>query len=229
MAIVIAVAALCPPSPAAAGEAGFTGMQVQGITPEVASALGREKADGVLVRDVALNGPAGRAGVLRADLIVRFAGHDIDSFESLISAVGTIEAGQEVPVSVVRRGRVVELTLKAGKRPQSRNIAKGSFAAIPEAGLTLAALTAKVRRNFALRWSTVGVLVTLVEAEKAAGSDLLRGEVIVQVNQEDVWDPRQVAARLKEAREQGRASVLLLVEGHTGSRNGFRFSVLKVE
>lgn len=229
-AAVLAVAAAVhfPPS-AAAGESGFTGMQVQGISPAIVSALGLDREHGVLVRDVALGSPANRAGLQRADLIVRFAGQDIDTFDRLISAVGGIEPGQKVAVSVLRRGAVVELTLEAGRRPETRRIDKGSFVVIPQAGLTLSALTAKARKGFGLRWSTVGVVVTLVAEEKAVDTDLRRGEVIVRVNQEAVWDPKQVLAKFNEATSQGRESLVLLVEGQEGSRNGFRFSVLPVK
>ena len=53
----------------AAAESGFTGMQIQGMSEKIAKALGRKAADGVLVRDVALGGPADRAGIHRGDLI----------------------------------------------------------------------------------------------------------------------------------------------------------------
>ncbi len=228
-AALLAIAAIFSSPPAAAGEAGFTGMQVQGITPEIAAALGLKSQKGVLVRDVALGGPADRAGFRRFDLILKFAGQDIDTFERLIAAVRTVEAGQKVAVTVLRRGAPVELTLEAGKRPRSRSIKKGSFATIPAAGLTLAALTEKVRKSFGLRWSSVGVVVTLVDKTKAAGSDLKRGEIIVKVDQDDVWDPRQVAAKYGEAKAKGRKSLLLLVEGYQGARNGFHFSLLPVK
>lgn len=215
--------------PAAAAEPGFTGMQVQGVTPKVAEALGLDGAKGVLIRDIALGGPADRAGFRRSDLIVKFAGRGIDTFESLISAVGAIQAGQEVAVTVMRHGSLVDLKIKASKRPPSRSIAKGTFVTIPGAGLTLAALTEKVRKTFGLRWSTIGVVVTIVDKEKAVGSDLKRGEVIVQVNQEDVWEPSQVADKYRQAREKGVKTLMLLVEGNSGARNGFHFSLLPVK
>jgi len=227
-AVLLAIAAIFSSPPAAAGEAGFTGLQVQGITPEIATALGLKSQKGVLVRDVAFGGPAARAGFRRFDLILKFAGRDIDTFERLKSAVRTVKAGDKVAVTVLRQGAPVELTIEAGIRPQSRRIRKGSFATIPAAGLTLAALTDKVRKGFGLRWSSVGVVVTLIDKAKAVGSDLQRGEVIVKVDQDDVWDPKQVAAKYTEAKAKGRKSLVLLVEGYKGERNGFHFSLLPV-
>ncbi len=227
LALLASVFALGTPT-AMAGEPGFTGLQIQGITPEIAEALGQGKNRGVLVRDIELGGPAAAAGFERSDLIVEFAGVPIDGFNSLLSAVRTIHAGQNVAVVVIRRGSRIKLNIKASKRPKSRSITKGLFATIPAVGITMAAITRKVRKTFGLRWSTVGVVVTIVDKAKAKGSDLRRGEVIVQVNQEHVWEPSQVVAKYRQAKARGAKSLLLLVEGSTGGRNGFHFSPLPV-
>ena len=143
---------------------------------------------------------------------------------SLVAVVGGLQGGDAVPVTVMRRGASSELTLRAGTWPEAWRIAKDTFVAIPTVGLTLASLTQKVRQQFGLRWGSTGVVVTLVDKTKAQAMDLSRGELIVQVNQEDVWKPRQVAAAYKRARNGERKSLLLLVEGV----GGFRFSLLPV-
>jgi S1-C subfamily serine protease len=59
-------------------------------------AVGLPDADGLLIRDVAEDSPAARAGIARGDLIVAAAGHPIrtpdDLFDALQAAPGgTIE------------------------------------------------------------------------------------------------------------------------------------------
>ena len=221
---LVALAVALGASPRAAAEAAFVGMQVQGITPAVAAALGLEDEGGVLVRDVALGGPSAEAGFRRGDLIVRFAGRDVDTFEALVAVVKGLKAGQGVTATVLRRGAKVELTMKTGVWPPSWRISAGAFATIPAVGLTLAALTKKTRDVFSLRWGSTGVAITLVDAEKSADMDLRRGELILQVDQEAVWMPDQVVAKYREAKKKGRQKLLLLVEGP----GGFRFSLLPV-
>lgn len=218
------IAVLLAPPPGIAAEVGFTGMQVQGITPELAQALGLEKAEGVLVRDVALGGPADKAGFRRGDLIVVFAGKNIDTFKRLVSVVGGIKVGQKVPVTVLRRGSKVSLTLKAGKRADKWRVTKGAFAILPTVGLTLSTITAKVRKSFKLRWGSNGVVITLVDKGKTQNMDLKPGEVILQVNQEDVWKPDQVLAKYRQAKTKGIKHLLLFVDGI----GGYRFSLLPV-
>ena len=221
-AVLAVMAALLPPP--AAAEVGFTGMQVQEISPEVAAALGLEKAEGILVRDVAQGGPADKAGFMRGDLIVTFSGRDIDTLQRLVSVVGGIKAGQKVPVTVLRRGSKVSLTLKAGKRAEKWRVSKAAFATLPAVGLTLSAITGKVRASFGLRWGSNGVVITLVDMTKAQDMDLKRCEVILQVNQDDVWIPDQVLAKYRQAKKKGAKHLLLFVDGF----GGYRFSLLPV-
>ena len=190
----------------------------------MAAALGLEKTEGVLVRDVALGGPADKAGVMRGDLIVVFVGETIDTFKRLVSVVGGIKVGQKVPLTVLRRGSKVSLTLKAGKRAEKWRVTKAAFAILPAVGLTLSSITGKVRKSFALRWGSNGVVITLVDETKAQNMDLKRGEVILQVNQDEVWKPDQVVAKYRQAKKKGAKHLLLFVDG----LGGYRFSLLPV-
>jgi len=220
--VALAVALGAPPR--AAAEAAFVGMQVQGITPVVAAALGLERESGVLVRDVALGGPSAEAGFRRGDLIVRFAGRNVDTFEALVAVVTGLKAGQSVKATVLRRGAKVELTMKTGVWHPSWRISNGAFATLPAVGLTLASLTEKTRDVFSLRWGSTGVVITLIDPGKSTDMDLQRGELILQVNQESVWMPAQVLAKYREAKEKELTKILLLVEG----TSGYRFSLLPI-
>jgi serine protease Do len=208
----------------AAADPGFVGMEVQGLSPGVAAALGLKDAKGVLVRDVALGGPAAQAGVRRGDLIIKFGGQDIDTFERLVAIIRGTASGRNLPVTVLRQGKPVTLTLKTGPWPEAWKVQTGAAATIPELGLTLAALTPQVRERMGVRWGAVGVIVTIVDDTKVKGMSLKRGELIHQVNQHDVWLPEQMVTRIKEAKAEGRKEVLLLVEGV----NGFRYVLLPV-
>ena len=209
--------------------AGFVGLQVQGITKEVAGSLGMSSVKGVLVRDVALNGPGNLAGFQRGDLILKFNGKTIGKFADLVAAVQKIKAGQTVPVLVSRsRGKKVQLKLKAGSWPAAWKIMKGDFGNIQELGLTMSATTRSVRKNFGVKWGSIGVLVTLLDKDTVAGlsrlMDLKQGDLILQVDQEKVWLPTQVVRKYIAAKKAKRPSMLLLIEG----KRGFRFSVLPI-
>lgn len=198
-------------SPANA-ESGFSGMYLQGMDPRIAAALQMEEPAGVLIRDLALGGPADLGGIKRGDIIVKYAGADIKTFKELVAVAQKTKIGQSIEVTVVRAGKPVELNIELGKKEDAWKISKGSVAAIPTAGLTLAAVTPKIRKRFGLRWGATGVLVTLVDAEFADRQVLERGDMIVQVNQQEVWLPKHVTRHYNEARDGNRDRILLLVE-----------------
>ena len=211
---------------AGAGEdaPGFIGLQVQGLNVQAAAALGMADSKGVLVRDLAPGGPADRAGIRQGDLIVRMAGEEIDTFEKLLQAASKTKPDQQIPVSIVRAGKAIEVHLTSGKWPPSWKIDRDATGHLPEAGLTMVALTEKIRNRFSVRWGTTGVLVTLVDESKVPGIGVKRGEIIRQVNQEDVWLPDHVIARYKQAKAGKRGTLLLLVDGP----EGFRYVALAV-
>jgi len=193
-------------------ENGFSGMQLQGMDARIAAALGMTEAEGVLVRDVALGEAADLGGVKRGDLIIEYAGSEIENFEQLVAVAQATSIGQLVPVKVVRAGKTLSLKIKLGQKPDAWKVSKGAVAAIPGVGLTLAAVTPKIRQRFGLRWGATGVLVTLVDAEHAESQILERGDMIVQVNSLDVWMPDQVARAYEDAKTAQRERLLLLVE-----------------
>ena len=208
---------------ALASEIGFVGMQVQGVTAEIYEALGLKGDKGVLIRDVALGEASDKAGFKRGDLIQVFAGERINDMQSMIDAAGTVLAGETIKVSVLRAGKTITLPLKLGKWKASWLVSNSAFATLPASGLTFASLTKKVRKGFDLRWGTIGVVVTLVDPEqKELG--LRRGDLIVQVNQKNVWLPVQIVSAYKEAKKLGRKKILLLIERF----NGFHFMLLPI-
>jgi|GEM_PF-465941 len=216
-AAVILTASFVVQRPASA-EPAFVGLRVQGVELTIARALGMGTPRGVLVRDVALGGPEDLAGFRRGDLIVEFDGTAIDRFEKLINSVRALDAGAKVAVKVERADGQVSLDLNTVSRPDPWQIPKGSTVRIPNAGLTVVALTPQVREEHGVRWGSTGVLVAAINANKSTAGAIAPGELLVQVNQQDVWLPDQVADVLKS----GTGDRLLLIEG----RHGFRFALL---
>jgi len=223
VAALLTLALMAAPRTAGAADSGFLGMHVQGMSPETAAALNLKSTDGVLVRDVAVGGPSDRAGIRRGDLILKFAGQAIDSFERMIKAVGATRPGQDAKVELLREGKPMTLTMKMGAWTEAWRVGAGAVASHPESGLTMATLTDKLRKGFALRWGTLGVVVTLVDPDRS-DIGLRRGDVIAQINQDAVWKPDQVIAKYTEAKAAGRKQLLLLIE----RIDGFHYMLLPV-
>ncbi len=64
-------------------ERGWLGVQIQGVTPEIAKSLGLPKAEGALVADVNPDGPAAKSGIKQGDVILSYDGHDLAKMRDL--------------------------------------------------------------------------------------------------------------------------------------------------
>ncbi|MDA1088751.1 MAG: PDZ domain-containing protein [Proteobacteria bacterium] len=223
-AVVLAVIVLAAsPNPTRAAETGFIGMQVQGMSEQIAKALNLKSADGVLVRDIVLGGASDKAGFRRGDLILAFAGKKIDTFDAMVKAAGDTKPGQTVKVAILRQGKPMTLSLTLDNWTAPWLIKNSAVASLPVSGLTLASLTTKLRKGFGLRWGSVGIVVTLVDPDRT-DIGLRRGDLIIQVNQKDVWLPDQLIAEYQAAKKDGRKELLLLVE----RVNGYQFMTFTV-
>ena len=96
---------------------------------------------------------------------------------------------------------------------------------VAELGITLSRINGAAREKFSLKNQARGVVVVGVEPNGAAAEKNLRaGDVIVEVSQDEVRSPEDVDQKIKEAKEAGRKSILLLVEG----QSGLRFVALRI-
>ncbi|TCS62144.1 PDZ domain-containing protein [Varunaivibrio sulfuroxidans] len=198
---------------------GYLGLSVQGANAAVGEALGSGAREGVLIRGVDLGGPADRAGLKPGDLITALAHKRVKDYARIMTLMRAVPPGKRLVVTVVRMGENHDLSLVVGQRPPARGVVRDAVASVPAIGITVAALTKKMRTLFAVRWETTGVVITMLDAEDAdATPALVRGEVIRQVNQVDVWRPDQVVTLYRQAKAAGRKNLLLLVDGAAGSR-----------
>ena len=210
----------------ATAEPGFLGLEIQGFDKKVGELLGQFDQSGVLVKNVAIGEAGAIAGFRRGDLIVEFNGSRITDFDSLLTVAVRTSAGQKIPVTVLRKNRKIKLTLKSGRKPAAWKVTKNSFANYSNIGITVAAITKKVRERFEIRWDSRGVVVTLVDAKSKVVSTALRpGDVILQANLKDIWLPSQLTKIITEATNKEKSEILVLIE----SPNGYRYSLLPLK
>lgn len=209
---------------AQAEERGFMGMQVQGVSPRIAAAIGFESSAGVLIRDISIDGPASNAGLRRGDLIVTMQGKKIDTFERLLQLSATWKSGETIDVEVWRSGKTTKLSMTLASWPETWLVKDNAFAAQPDLGLTFAALTPKLRERLGIRWGSTGLIVTVSDDQFAGVTPLRRGDLVVQINQKPVWHPKQFLEAYSKAKDAGAAHLLMLVE----RTDGYRYMVQPV-
>ena len=202
---------------------GWLGVRIQNVDETIAESLGLGKPRGALVAGVDEKGPGKPAGIKAGDVIIKFDGKDVKDSRELPKIVAATAVGREVSVIVVRGGKEQELKvtlgrLEDGEKQASLDAGKGdksapnAAAAQKALGMEFGALTADTRKKFNLKDGSEGVLVTNVEANSAAAEKRISaGDRILEINQDPVSKPEDVARKLKELKDQGRKSALLFV------------------
>lgn len=201
-------------------ERGWLGVQIQEVTREIADGLGLADAKGALVSQVTPGGPAAQAGLLNGDVVRRFDGRPIDGPKDLSRRVADAPAGHAAELEVWRRGRAeaVRVTLArlddgaAKLASADRPGAQAPGATAEVLGMRLSALDARTRKRLRLPEGVDGVAILGVEDGRAGADGRVQaGDVIVEVAERPVREPREVASAVDAAREAGRRAVLLRV------------------
>lgn len=207
---------------------GWLGVRIQTVTDEIAESIGLDGTRGALVSSVTDKGPAEAGGIKAGDVILSFDSKPVDSMRELPRIVAETDIGKSVPVEVWRDERQQTVAIKIGELEEEvpvlastgprGNAVEPEEAAIDDLGVSVTSITDEMRQQFNLPNELQGVVITAVEPNSAAAEKSLRpGDVIVEVSQEEVKTPGQIAEKIREARDADRSSVLLKI-----NRNGDR-------
>lgn len=93
----------------------YTGLVVKQVSPRVARALGLSSTEGVLVDRVDSGSPAEKAHFQPYDVIVGINGEDASDLANARALLSEFRPGERIKFSVVRDGKVIELSMKLGR------------------------------------------------------------------------------------------------------------------
>lgn len=195
---------------------GWLGVMIQDVTPEMSEALGLSVSGGAMITDVP-EGPARDAGLQTGDVITSFAGSEVEDTRGLVRRVAEAPAGEAVEVVVMRDGEPETLSVTLGRRETAQGGATGPETSDEPTesdilGMSVTALTPEMAAELGAPRDARGLAITGVDAEgPAAEKGLAAGDIITEVNQQQVASVAELEARVEEAREAGRRSVLMLI------------------
>ena len=215
---------------------GWLGVRIQEVTSEIADSLGLEKTTGALVAEVSVGGPAEKSNILAGDVILRFDGKTVQQMRDLPRIVAETRIGKPVKVDVWRKGKRQIINVLVGELEEEKPVLSATSPAessgkpknseIESIGLAVTEITKSMREQYNVPDDIRGVLVTgVVAGSGSAEKGLKPGDIIVEVNQEEVSLPGQITAKINQAIKNGRNSILLLV-----NRNGtLRFHAVRID
>jgi serine protease Do len=209
---------------------GWLGVHIQNVDDTIAESLNLGQVRGALVAGTDDKGPAKAAGLKAGDVIVRFDGIEIMESRDLPKIVAAAPVGKDVDIVVIRQGKQVTRTIKLGRLEDNEkqtslgakhgDEGKKAIAGPVEKalGMEFSSLTDDVRQKFAIKNNvTGGVVITGVDPDSAAADKHVQaGDVVMEINQEPVREPADIAKKIQALKGAGKKSALLLVANGQG-------------
>jgi serine protease Do len=194
---------------------GWLGVSIQELTQDLAQQFDAPDTQGALVGDVFSTSPAGLAGLQRGDIIRTYNEVQVKNPTHLRSLVADTAPKTSVPLTVLRNGKKVSLSVSIGEMPKDvASLAKAGPDSI-QGDHALAGLSVEPVKPGQTAEGN-GVAVTQVEPDSPADRAGIRpGDILVEVNRKairSVEDFEQLASSL-----DAKASVLVLIQRGKGT------------
>ncbi len=205
------------------GEGAFLGVFTQPLTNDLADYWGLAPDGGVVIGTIIPGSPAAAAGLQMGDVITRFDGvpvkakqdREVLGFTKLVRDVG---AGKTVPVTVLRDGEPVELTVTLAERPKSARDA-GEFED-EVFGLTVREITTDVRILLNLSEDVQGVIVRRVKSGSWASlAEIIPGTIILNFGGHPVTNLDDYKAAVEKLKTEKPDEIAVFCR--VGARTGF--------
>ena len=196
---------------------GMLSIKIQDITPEIADAIDVTEGQGVLVMEVDKGGSGDKAGLKPGDVIVKVGDSEVKNSRKLQIAVADVPVNTDVKIIVMRDGKQKELKChitevdkdrKSIKNPKGESTTKAS-ASFESHGVTFT--------NISDDWlgysgmPTSGVVVEQVK-QNTTWRGLVRGDLLLSVNQMPVDSVDDVERIIKKATENKKKHVILFLK-----------------
>lgn len=204
---------------------GYIGVQIGTVDQTMASALGLDKVQGVLVQGLVKGGAGETAGLKESDVILSIDGKETNAPNELQSYVATRHPGDVVALKIFREGKTIEkkVTLKA--REEEGTTVKASNRdsedeVEPEAprlvkfenlGLSVRPLTSDEKKSAEV---DKGVLVADVKQfGEAFNRDVRANDIIVEADRKEVQSPNDLKKTI-ESHKPGDSILLRIKRGN---------------
>ncbi len=163
------------------------GIGVQRVTSDLAQSLGMARPQGVIIRAVAADSPAARAGLKVGDVLLTINDQPVDDESALRFRLSTQAVDSTIRGRVLRKGQeetyVVKITAPPEIPPRERTQLAGRQ---PLAGVTVMNMSPAVADELAIEQGQGGVIVAEVPQGVFAAQFLKTGDYIVGINGREV-------------------------------------------
>ncbi|UCC45700.1 MAG: trypsin-like peptidase domain-containing protein [Candidatus Zixiibacteriota bacterium] len=191
---------------------GWLGVYLSEVTIREARQQGMHGVYGVRIDEVVGDSPADRAGIESGDIVVRFNSQDVQGTGQFSVLVSTLDAGQQVPIQVIRDGEEVSLTATIGRSGESRLASQAQPRILRDRWLGMDLVTFNDDLAELIGMETVeGLYVARVyRGGPADRASIAEGTIILEINNQAVSEIADVA-RIQRSVDESKSRVPLLV------------------
>lgn len=189
---------------------GWLGVVIQEVNKELADSFNLDKPRGTLISRVAPSGPAEKAGLKPGDLILAVDGKKIDLSSDLPHLVGRIKPGKTIRMKILRNGKNQTIRVTLGNLEDSNDpfLGASNESKVDVLGITIANLSEQTLERLKSSNLTNGIRITSVLNDGViAKSGLLRGDIIVAVNNTKIDSIDTFQTLLRSLRSRGKGNL----------------------
>ncbi len=193
---------------------GWLGVTIQTVTKDIASSLGLEKSEGVIVASVSEDSPANKAGLEPGDIIWSVDGDTVKTARDLSQIIAEKAPKDDIKLKIWSNGKTVTRQVTLNSQP-GKKVAS-----------TKANKKAQAKLGLMIQNSEKGVVVAGVQPGSPADEKGMKtGDIIKKVDGRQVKMTKDVRQAVVEATREGKDHILMLIEG----QNGNHFVAVKVK
>lgn len=165
---------------------GYLGVYIQDLTEELAQSFGLKEAKGVLISEVLPDSAAGKSGVQKGDVVLRYNGQEVTDTYQFRRLVGNTGVGKTVEMVVLRDGKRKTLSVTIGEQKEQQ-VAATPKEEIDNWGLKVQELTSELGGRLGAPEDAQGVVVSEIEpGSPADNAGVRQGDLIIEIERQPV-------------------------------------------
>ena len=191
---------------------GMVGIQIQAVSPDIATAIGLEKTYGALVAEVAKGSPAEKGGMQKGDVIISVNNTTIKDSTMMQQITSNLEIGKTAVMVVNRYGKEKTLKIKVEDQDSIEKLMNGEKEDKKELkteALVVKALTNPLKIRYKIEKNIEGVLVAKVKDDTDIDFNIEVGDVIMQINNQETKSLKDFEKVIKEHKKNKDKSMVI--------------------
>ncbi len=168
---------------------GWLGVYLSSVTEREAKKRGLDAVHGIIIDSVLNDSPAKRAGLQEDDIVLEFNGQDVKNSNQFMVLVSTLRAGMDVPVSVMRGTKNIELVATIGDRNDLRVAnapVQNSNDQARWLGMEMVTFTKELAKVIGAKFVEGVYVVKVYPKSSAYRASISEGTIIMEVNNQEI-------------------------------------------